>query len=74
MLAGQPGRFYASQAHRELRRMARFCCEYFSAGAHGDRQRQADSSLVLVQRTGRLRTNLNLAVMGKPKCTSASCP
>jgi glycosyltransferase involved in cell wall biosynthesis len=62
---GQPRRFYASQAYRDLRRMARFGCEYVSALTHRDQERRTDSSLALAQRAGRLRTNVNLAVTGK---------
>jgi glycosyltransferase involved in cell wall biosynthesis len=61
----QARRFYALQAYQDLRRMARFGCEYFSALARHDQEQQTDSSLALVQRMGRLRTNLNLALTGK---------
>jgi glycosyltransferase involved in cell wall biosynthesis len=62
---GQQWRFYALQVYRDLRRMARFGCEYFSALARRDRERRVDNSFALVQRLGRLRTNLNLAITGK---------
>jgi hypothetical protein len=63
--AKRPRRVCALQAYRDSRRMARFGCEYLSALAHRDRERRMGSLLALVQRMGRLRTNLNLAVTRK---------
>ena len=58
----QSRRFYAFQVFRELRRISRLAVEFIAAIARNRQEERADCSLALVQRMGRLRTNLNLVV------------
>ncbi len=62
---GRSRGFYAFQAYIDLRRTARFSCDYLAALMNRDQERRLDSALAVVQRVGRLRANLNLMLARK---------
>ncbi len=59
---GRPIGHYLYQGYRDLRRIARFALDGCCSLAGGDRGKRLESILALIQRAGRLRTHLLLAV------------
>jgi glycosyltransferase involved in cell wall biosynthesis len=62
--AEQSRRFYSVQAYYDLRRSAFFSLQWCRALVGRDKERRLENALALVQRLGRLRTNLKLSALG----------